>query len=408
MKQFVPDYYFNFQCLMGDCAHTCCEGWEIDIDEDAMARYRAQGGEFGETLKKHIDEENGCFRLTEGNRCPFLNEKGLCEIIIRLGEGALCQICDDHPRFRTFFSDRVEIGLGLCCEAAARLILTRTEPMKLTELEDDGEEAFSLSDEERAVLSFRDECLGIAQSRAIPLDERIGRLSALAGESRTQTDAEELIRFFLTLEVMNADWTKRLKALLKAPVRKRALSKEWEIPFEQLLCYMIFRLVSGAAEDGETKLRLKMALRVTELLRAMLFCAPKPCMADFLEIARLYSSEIEYSDENPQMLTEFFNCETTEFEDRVYAYVRSIPKGKVATYGDVAKAIGCPGGARAVGNALHRNPDPDWTPCFRILNSKGETAEHFGDGGREGQKRRLEEDGIHVVEGKVELGVYRA
>lgn len=308
MKQLVPDYYRDFRCLMGDCAHTCCQGWEIDIDEDTMKIYRAQTGEFGEKLKKNIDAENGVFRLTEGERCPFLNEEGLCEIITNLGEGALCQICDDHPRFRVFFPDHTEIGLGLCCESAAKLILTRTEQTRLVSLCDDGEEAFALSEEDRRVLAFRDKCLKIAQMRNIPFDEKLKRLYAITDEPEIRADAEEFVRFLMTLEVMSADWTKRLKALLKAPAKKRTLLPEWEIPFEQLMCYLIFRHVSAAVEDGETSLRLRMVLGFTELICALLFTAAKPSVKELCEIARLFSAEIEYSDENIDWILDYLRA----------------------------------------------------------------------------------------------------
>ena len=308
MKTFVPDYYSDFRCLMGNCQNTCCKGWEIDIDEDTMARYRAMPGEFGGIIRSHIDEENGCFRLTDDARCPFLNENGLCEVILRLGEGALCQICDDHPRFRLFLSDRVEMGLGLCCESAARLILTRGEPMRIVELDDDGEEEEPLSAEELAVLAFRDECLQIAQRSGVPLDKKIRRLSQMAGRS---SDAEEFIRFLMTLEAMSADWTRRLKALLKAPAKARPIPREWELPFERLLCYLIFRHVSGAVEDGETTTRLRMVLAILELISALLFSGAKPTMAELLEIARLYSAEIEYSDENLSWTLDYF-CAVSE------------------------------------------------------------------------------------------------
>jgi len=85
----------------------------------------------------------------------------------------------------------------------------------------------------------------------------------------------------------------------------------------------------------------------------------------------------------------------TDFELKVYEYLRTIPKGKVVTYSYLANKIGYPKAARAVGNALHKNPYPDYYPCFRVVNQKGELAKNFGLGIEE-QKRRLEEDGIIV------------
>ena len=84
------------------------------------------------------------------------------------------------------------------------------------------------------------------------------------------------------------------------------------------------------------------------------------------------------------------------FYDIVYEHVRKIPKGKVATYGQIAFMCGSPKASRAVGYALHFNPDPDNIPCFRVVNRFGALAEKFAFGGIEEQKRRLEEDGVEV------------
>lgn len=84
------------------------------------------------------------------------------------------------------------------------------------------------------------------------------------------------------------------------------------------------------------------------------------------------------------------------FYDIVYENVRKIPKGKVATYGQIAFMCGSPKASRAVGYALHFNPDPDNIPCFRVVNRFGALAEKFAFGGIEEQKRRLEEDGVEV------------
>ena len=84
------------------------------------------------------------------------------------------------------------------------------------------------------------------------------------------------------------------------------------------------------------------------------------------------------------------------FYDIVYENVRKIPKGKVATYGQIAFMCGSPKASRAVEYALHFNPDPDNIPCFRVVNRFGALAEKFAFGGIEEQKRRLEEDGVEV------------
>ena len=91
---------------------------------------------------------------------------------------------------------------------------------------------------------------------------------------------------------------------------------------------------------------------------------------------------------------------------RIYEAVKKIPKGCVATYGQVAEMAGDAKMCRAVGNALHKNPDPDGIPCYRVVNAKGELAGEFAFGGAGAQEKLLKADGIEVVNGKVDLDKY--
>lgn len=92
--------------------------------------------------------------------------------------------------------------------------------------------------------------------------------------------------------------------------------------------------------------------------------------------------------------------------ERVYELVRKIPRGRVATYGQIAAMLGDPHMCRAVGNALHHNPDGEETPCYRVVNSRGELSGSFAFGGFDEQKRRLEADGIEVKNHRVDLKKY--
>lgn len=92
---------------------------------------------------------------------------------------------------------------------------------------------------------------------------------------------------------------------------------------------------------------------------------------------------------------------------KVYEYLTLIPSGKVVTYKQVAESLGNKGLARVVGNILHKNPDGDKYPCYKVLNSKGELAEAFVFGGKNVQKERLEKDGVEVIDNKVDLKIYQ-
>ena len=92
------------------------------------------------------------------------------------------------------------------------------------------------------------------------------------------------------------------------------------------------------------------------------------------------------------------------FRDKVYHMVEQIPKGKVATYGQIAFLCGKPRAARAVGNALHENPFEGCVPCHRVVNVKGELSGAFAFGGENRQRELLEAEGVGFLEnGAVDL-----
>lgn len=107
-----------------------------------------------------------------------------------------------------------------------------------------------------------------------------------------------------------------------------------------------------------------------------------------------------------RMIAESYDLITDSPSKRIYEAVKKIPKGRVATYGQIAEMAGDKRMARAVGNALHKNPDPEQIPCFRVVNSKGELAGEFAFGGAGAQARLLEAEGIVVTDGKVDLEKY--
>ena len=304
MKEFAPNYYTSFSCIADRCRHSCCVGWEIDIDEDSLEYYRSIAGEFGKRLRDHIEEtEDGAhFCLDADERCPFLNDCGLCDLYATLGEEALCQICTDHPRFRNEFSCRTEIGVGLCCEAAAKLILEQSEPLSLVSLYDDGEEA---EDEEwEAVLFAKREqifaTLYSAESEKAAADQICPKGSAFM-------KSQDWASILMELERLDPAWEEPIGWLENAP------QSVWEreIPhldraFRNLFGYFIYRHASGAQSLFDMEIRLGFAYLSLGVLRAL--CAMKmqrqgECtLLDLCELARMYSSEIEYSIDNTDAL----------------------------------------------------------------------------------------------------------
>ncbi len=95
-----------------------------------------------------------------------------------------------------------------------------------------------------------------------------------------------------------------------------------------------------------------------------------------------------------------------KFDESVYEYLKTVPKGKVVTYGMIAFAIGRPRASRQVGNALHRNPTPVVVPCHRVVNREGRLAPAFAFGGTDMQAELLRSEGVEVVNGYVDLSKY--
>ena len=94
-------------------------------------------------------------------------------------------------------------------------------------------------------------------------------------------------------------------------------------------------------------------------------------------------------------------------KEQVYEILRQIPKGKVMTYSQLAEKLGNKFYARTVGNILHVNPDGDLNPCYKVVNSKGKLSFNYVFGGIEAQKRKLENEGIEVIDYKVDLKKYK-
>ena len=104
-----------------------------------------------------------------------------------------------------------------------------------------------------------------------------------------------------------------------------------------------------------------------------------------------------------RMIAESYDLVTDSPSKRIYEAVKKIPAGHVATYGQIAELAGDKKMARAAGNALHKNPDPENIPCFRVVNAKGELAGEFAFGGAGAQAKLLAAEGIEVVNGRVDL-----
>ena len=305
MKTVTLNCWEHFRCIADRCRHSCCVGWEIDVDEYALRRYATVEGEFGQRLRQSIavGDEGAFFALQgEEERCPFLNEQGLCDMILTLGEDWLCDICTDHPRYRNYFSHREELGFGLCCEEAARELLTFPGKLELIVTEDDGGDE-EPTEWERELLAVREELFALAQDRTKSVYARSEALLTAAGASLPEKTWAEWSNFFRGLERLDGEWDRELTALAGAPTGEQPLPTP-ELPLEQLLIELFYRHLAGAENPAELRERCAFAVLSFRLIYALCAARESCTVEELTELARLFSGEIEYSDENlPALLT---------------------------------------------------------------------------------------------------------
>lgn len=325
----MPEYCFKFHCIAGDCSDSCCIGWEIDIDSKTAELYNNTGGEFGERLRKNISR--GRFVLDSRERCPFLNDRNLCDIIINLGEESLCQICTDHPRYYEWFDGLKEGGIGLCCEEAARLVLTDIDPLKFRDIEITAEDCDLYDSElysclysarakimERlgncgAMKSLKTAVSGILEYGKL-LQENIDNGDFLVPEIPECSDSfcpdtGELFGFLLTLEPIDEKWQPYVRLQLEKISSAEMNLSDFEecnpeigLYLRNIGVYYLWRYFMKGVFDGEILSWLRYGAASIVLLEFMFFGkwleTGTLSLSDCVELTKNYSKETEYSEEN--------------------------------------------------------------------------------------------------------------
>lgn len=290
MKVLAPKYYFDFVCIADKCTHSCCIGWEIDIDADTYEKYRNTDIPYLKDTYSYVstgDEPH--FILTEDERCPHLNECGLCKIILNAGEKYLCDICRQHPRFYNYTNLGKEIGLGMACEEACRLILDSDEYDVLIGIDDfDAEIVASDYDAtvDRAVL-FK-----ILKDDSISFNEKITRL---CNQFAISVDIVRDRAVMQDLEYLyEAD-----KSLLTRPcIIEVDLSLAPKL--ERILAYFVYRHCSESITLDDFRNSLCFCVFSTLVIGAL------SVPSNINDIARTYSEEIEYCEENVEKIKSIY------------------------------------------------------------------------------------------------------
>ena len=319
----APDFFDRFRCTASECSDSCCVGWEIGVDERTRAFYRKVGGPLGEKLRANV--EKGRIRTPDGGRCPFLDGRNLCEIQSALGEGALCAICREHPRFVNVYGDLEERGLGLCCEEAARLLFESDAPLAFVARETDGEPD-ALDDGAReacaATIQSREELLELLARGDLAFDAKAGALLRGAGELQALLDEmsgseaapkparglpspAEILATLERSESCGPRWDAAL-ARIREAVRNGAAgdgSPFSEAERAKLLAYLLFRHYGNAFFDGRALSKARFALLFLDAARLFARELAGPESRDpRLDAVKLLSRQLEYSEENMALL----------------------------------------------------------------------------------------------------------
>ena len=295
MKLYAPLYYQKFTCIADKCRHSCCVGWEIDIDSDTLCKYAALTAPYGEAIQDSVDMEGSPhFKLLPDDRCPHLDDKGLCRIITALGEGYLCDICREHPRFYNDTPHGREVGLGLSCEEACRIILSAQNYQDFAEIgEAEGAPLVGFDP-----IPHRKRIYGILSDTALPHPKRLCTIADAYGLSLSRHTDKAWQALLASLEYL--DDTHR--PLFAAYTSDAQTPKEAEKPLERALAYFIYRHCTEVQCEAELRAALGFALFCERLLAAMI----KKGLGTATDLARILSEELEYSEENTAAIKDMF------------------------------------------------------------------------------------------------------
>lgn len=339
--------YDAFKCIADKCPKSCCEGWQIMIDDESIDRYQNESGHFGQRLLESINFTEQCF-LQNNSRCAMLNDNGLCDLHSSLGEESLCYTCKMFPRHVEEFQDIREYSLSLACPEYVRMLLDPAYEFSIIETEDDllddpeefEDYDFILFDK----LDFaRDKMLHIAENCNQPLQERLSQIASMAlalQECYDQGDIFEMdsissvaysnsdnikstldysiesMDVLINMEVLEESWRDSIISAQEywkrnsndTQICKSAMfpDSNTEFIFQKIFESLLYTYFCGAVYDGQIYARAMIAVQSTRWLM-MLYYA-NHCM-DLNSIIYLYSREVEHSDLNVDALITHFENE---------------------------------------------------------------------------------------------------
>ncbi|MBE6814578.1 MAG: hypothetical protein E7522_03910 [Ruminococcaceae bacterium] len=323
MLYIKPAFYDKFKCVADKCTDSCCVGWEIAVDNETMDVYKNMNTEFGCKIRENITENEDdtySFKLLEGDRCPFLTENNLCDIILNCGEDSICYICKEHPRFYNDFQEVTEYGLGLCCEEVVRLLLENDEPLEFVAFNDE-DEFFVVDESEKEnynkLFNIRNEFFRILRTTEAynaKLEKIISVAEKFCGEKIKLSDDNEILEIYEKTEPINTEWTEYFEELKK----NKGKILEKEKPFDEesngdnkyskLLSYIVFRHLLKTVFSDIADFYRYLSFCISSV-RFIKLCDIKTYIekgsvseADRINNVKRWSKQIEYSEENIDLL----------------------------------------------------------------------------------------------------------
>lgn len=261
----TPSFYKDFKCIAGDCPDSCCQGWEVDADEQSLEYYKTLTGDIRKRIDSVLDKDefgNTIFRLAHKKRCPFLNQENLCDMHIAIGGEHTPYTCRMFPRFINDFGGTREMGVSFSCPVASDMMWELTEPMHFVdELNDLPPELNEIDAQTYFYLTkARKKAFDIVQDRSLPVNQRLIKLLDFGVE--IQQDLEEYqegdnpIAFFDVFrnpELINPQWLERVENGSAKPVSDEVFN-------ENIASYFIFRYFLTAVNDYDVLSKIKMAV----------------------------------------------------------------------------------------------------------------------------------------------------
>ena len=262
MKQFELNYLKNFKCIADKCQNSCCKGWQVGIDKKSIKNYKRLQKKDARFCN-FIDYKNKLFLLDNQKRCPFLNENGLCDMIIEYGEKSLCQVCGDHPRFRSFFGDRVETGLGLSCEQAVNVVLQFKN--KICPVSVDGKKS-RLCGFNKQLFDIRNGIINIFYNEDKSFLEKFNNAVKYIGTDVKYLDGKRFLTDLLDLEYVDKNWQTFLNEFYSKDEISCLVEDEFDWFLTQFIVNLIYRHVSTANDKTDIKIKTAFCLLLTNMV----------------------------------------------------------------------------------------------------------------------------------------------